>query len=317
MMGDLSRYHQLVSDQARRRLDHGNVTAAHGAEGGDVSLAVAAARALVTDGSIDVDGLVDGFKYLAESGASWATVGVTPGMTTVPRDVADQAAPLMFADGAGHRRDVYHPLVLHLHMAAFAKHYETLPVSSWSACEDALPEAVAPARAIEAWAVTSPPPAAVSLVLWHALCLYDQANLTQRDIDMELVDAVVHHALAESPKGGPLCAADHNQSPDAWTYRELTGLHALSALALRRRNSAWASRVQEIATYHQDHTQPDYTTYQPWALFAFAWSEATQPFADQQLHDVASAASAGGGECDWMTGLLLADAADMLATFAS
>src|SRR5690606_33037121 len=98
-----------------------------------------------------------------------------------------------------------------------------------------------------------------------------------------------------------------NESPDTWTYRELTGLHALANLALLRRNTAWARRVKEIAGYHLEHTQPDFTTYEPWALFAFGWTPATSDFAQQQLHDVQTHLASGGVDLT-AAALLLADA---------
>jgi hypothetical protein len=143
-------------------------------------------------------------------------------------------------------------------------------------------------------------------------------------VDIEILDAVVHMALKSeaSATGGdahPLCAYDPEESPDAWTYRELTGLHALANLALRRRNSNWSQCVQEVAAYHLEHTQPDFTTYEPWALFAFAWSQRTASFAEQQIHDAQThlaGTAAGDASAGIVPGLLLADAAANMAAFS-
>jgi hypothetical protein len=190
-----------------------------------------------------------------------------------------------------------------------------------------LPEAVAPARLIEAFTDAPPPLHRTALVLWQSLCLYEQAKLTSRDLDAEIADAVVGNIVRNPGRAGSLHLRGDDESPDAWTYRELTGLHALANLALRTRNRDWARRVEEVAGHHYTRTQPDYVTYQPWALFAFAWPDRTRFFVDQQLHDVQAAAGAGGtggaeGEessggsgLSVMAGLLLADAADALAAF--
>ena len=103
-----------------------------------------------------------------------------------------------------------------------------------------------------------------------------------------------------------------DESFDLWTYRELSGLHALANLALRQRNQVWAKRVQDIAEYHQANTQPDYTTSQPWGVFAFLWPDSTHLFAEQQIHD---AQTEGGGGLTPLAAMLLADAAHSLAAF--
>ena len=52
-------------------------------------------------------------------------------------------------DQAGHFRDVYNPLALHLMLAGFARRFESLPLAIWSRCQAALAGAVLPARAVE------------------------------------------------------------------------------------------------------------------------------------------------------------------------
>jgi len=95
---------------------------------------------------------------------------------------------------------------------------------------------------------------------------------------------------------------------DSWTYRELVGLHGLHLSSLLQNDSALAQRARMAALYHLGHTQPDYTTYQPWALSAFASNPQTAVFAEQQLHDVATHLSIEGPGSAVMPALLLADA---------
>ena len=136
--------------------------------------------------------------------------------------------------------------------------------------------------------------------------------MLSRDVDSEWLDAVISGAIRQPGPDGSLHERSERESLESWTYRELCGLHALANLALRRRNRQWALRVQTIALYHMAQTQPDHVTAQPWALFAFCWSEVTRPWADQQLHD---AMTAGSGQVSPLAGLLLADAGDALGQF--
>lgn len=91
---------------------------------------------------------------------------------------------------------------------------------------------------------------------------------------------------------------------DAWNYSELVGLHAIADL--------WR-RVGQIARFRQDVTRPDYSTCQPWAVFAFLRSLQTTMFGEQQLHDAQTNIHLEAGAPGVVCGLLLADAAHALA----
>lgn len=128
------------------------------------------------------------------------------------------------------------------------------------------------------------------------------------------------HGLAEaeelpllSEETAPLVTLGLNDLIDSWTYYELVGLHGLHLSSLIQDDKALADRVQSAALYHLGHTQPDYTTYQPWALAAFASHPQTAVFAEQQLHDVATHLSIEGPGGAVMPALLLADAAATMA----
>ena len=100
---------------------------------------------------------------------------------------------------------------------------------------------------------------------------------------------------------------------DSWTYYELVGLHGLHLCSLIEQDDALQQRIRLAAEYHLGHTQPDYTTYQPWGLAAFASNPQTAVFAEQQLHDVATHLSIEGPGGAVMPALLLADAAATMA----
>ncbi len=293
----LNQYHAILTGLAKPALEAVGLDPARSpaqssqAGGGQpqpsVLLGVSPARLLLEDRPDLYGALVDGARALAALTEAWQNkpAGELPRLT----------------DTAGHSRDVYWLLVLHLHLAGFARHYESLSAGQWSACEQALSQAIEPARWIEAYAGVAPTGDRVAVVLWSALCVLEYALLAGRDVNVELVDTVVHHAIQPTAKdaSSPLhpmqgqAQGEGSPSLDAWTYRELCGLHALANLALGRRNAAWAKRVEQVALYHLEHTQPDHVTTQPWGVFGFLWSPKTRVFVDQQLHD-AMAQGRGG-----------------------
>ncbi len=320
-MPEFRRYHAMVTPLAARALEPVDFTAATpganaaASESGHaapaLTLAAPAARILIEGpASRGCNHLPVSFRALAE----------------LAEEAAQQQRLPALHDAAGHSRDVYYPLAAHLLLAAFRRCYESLPGEAWGACEQCMPALVEPLRLVEQWADTPPPPDRVALALWCALGLAEHGQLAARDVDVELADAVVHQVLGPADLGSPLHPRRDGESLDAWTWRELTGLHALANLALLRRNQAWAGRVEQVALYHQDNTQPDNVTAHPWALFAFLWSPHTRPLAEQQLHDVsttlalagpshATAAATASPRGGLLAGLLLADAADALGTF--
>ncbi len=206
-------------------------------------------------------------------------------------------------------RPIYRELTRHLLLSAFAQSYEKLPASAWSACEELTQQHSEQLRAVEAHAGYAPPPEQTPVVLWRTLGLATAAQIAQRDVDLEVVDAIVNAIVQRPGPEDALTPLDPEQSPDAWVYQELTGLHALANLALLRRSRSWATRVRQVGEHHLERTQPDHVTGEPWALFAFLWSPTTRLFAQQQLHDAAAY------RAHRVAGLLLTDAAIALARF--
>ncbi|MCE9588927.1 MAG: hypothetical protein K8S99_00200 [Planctomycetes bacterium] len=287
---DFSRWREVLSRAAEPVLR----AALPGArDGASIALAAPAALLLLGDDPALHPALAEGFRMLAGMGGAAEARHVQP----------------LLKEPGGHSRDIYHALALHMHIAAFAKRYESLPPGVWSVCEDALPGALLPVRAVERYADVAPPPGRTGVTLWQALCVLEQAVAVSRDVDVELVDGVVHPIVSRPGPDGALHPRGEDESLDAWTYRELSGLHALANLALLRRNKTWAGHVERIAMHHVENTQPDNTTNQPWAWFAFFWSPKTRSFAEQQLHD----ATANG--LSVVAAILLADAANALAQF--
>ncbi len=270
----------------------------------DVRWGVPVALLLLEDAPERYPALVAGIKRLAQ----WAEARGDRSGDTWPK----------VADAAGHCRDVYGLLILHLHLVAFALRYESLPAGLWGQCQEALPAATSSVRWIENYATEAPPPGQTAAALWSALCLFEQAKITRRDVDLELVDAVVHQIIAQQGPQGSLHAQADGQgvagSLDVWTYQEMCGLHALANLAVQRPHGGWTKRVEQIALYHLQHTQPDHVTTQPWGVFAFLWSPRTRTLGLQQIHDASAQGGVMSGQAvDTVAGMLMADAVVAIA----
>ncbi len=201
----------------------------------------------------------------------------------------------------------HYPFMLHLHLAAFSRRYETLPAAVWGRCEDAVMPALEPVRAAEQYGDSRPPAPQVHVVLWQLLCIYEQSKLLSREADAEWVDSAVHQIAAAAGPNGELHVQAEDETPHAWQMRERCALHALANVALQMRNVQWSKRVQEAAKYMATQPPIPGAAGEPWALFAFAWSGANQPIDAfvQNLHKAPTLLSA----------LLIADAADALAEF--
>ncbi len=195
-------------------------------------------------------------------------------------DAPPVAGPATFTDGLGQSRPIYRTFAAYLHARAAD---EPLLLAADVDHAD------------------------VSRHLWHAW-----HQLARREPNPAAIADVDRLVLAHA---GSLHPQSLDETPDHWTYRELVGLHALQALIelTDARNDlppqpAWRQRLLEITAYHQHHTQPDYTTYQPWGLAAFLSNPDTIMFAEQQLHDTQSHLQIQGGVGALLPALLLADA---------
>jgi hypothetical protein len=258
-----------------------------------LTLGLPAARCMVEqEQQDDLAGLEQGLGQLAEAARLMAQGGR-------PR----------FTDGFGHHRTIYHLLLLHVHLRALRQ-------GELAELGGGLSQSVAGAiQAAEHWLAKTPDEADAALSLWAALCLHEAARLEGATSEAEALGTAEIRvgSIVERPgEAGALRPQRHDEPFDEWTYRELAGLHALDRLAAVADREDWQQRVSEVTEYHQFHTQPDYTTYQPWALAAFAARMETSMFAEQQLHDVTVHLQTGGPAAALVPALLLADAAASL-----
>lgn len=194
-------------------------------------------------------------------------------------------------DGFGHTRPIYTWLAMHL-LGSAAKRIGDAEALVCIKC------------AAQAWLAHAPARDAADprLAVWRRLIAQQHGIIGQAE-DLPLA----------TDQPAPLVPLDHDALIDAWTYRELVGLHGLHLCALFEPEAGHAIRAEQAALYHLDHTQPDYTTYQPWGLAAFASHPPTSVFAEQQLHDAATHLSIAGPGGAVLPALLLADAAARLS----
>lgn len=221
-------------------------------------------------------------------------------------DAAQQTAnptPIL-TDGVGHTRDVYFPLILHLHALALG-----LTDQPNAHDLDLLAAATAPLDQHDDDANHPPALGDTAAALWRSLVRAELARLTGDAYTCSAALGTIHRIANEPGKDGALHPLGLDDLLDSWTYRELAGLHALHAAARGMDDLPLATRCGQIATFHLGHTQPDYTTYQPWALWAFSYDASTAMFAEQQLHDVATHLSIEGPGGALLPALLLAEAA--------
>jgi len=151
-----------------------------------------------------------------------------------------------------------------------------------------------------------------AVTLCEAVALAEAACWADQPAWVEPAQWRVHAVLSRTGKDGALQPVAEGESLDAWTYRELVGVHALHRLGALLPHSAWRARVRDAVTYHLGHTQPDNATTQPWGMVAFLEAPGDASgigFADQQLHD---AMMQGGGTLHAVAAMLVADAADTL-----
>lgn len=196
-------------------------------------------------------------------------------------------------DGFGHHRPVYAWLALHLlgTAARLLGEGQSLSVVRQAAVDYVQHERVADGEDVR-------------LALWRRLVAWQHGLVSAEPLPLD------------SDEPAPLLPLGVDDLIDAWTYRELLGLHALHLLAVLTGDEGMSARARLAALYHLGHTQPDYTTYQPWGLAGFAGDVETAVFAEQQLHDVATHLSIEGPGGAVMPAVLLADASSAMSGLA-
>ncbi|MGB0767175.1 MAG: hypothetical protein ACPGYV_05655 [Phycisphaeraceae bacterium] len=267
-------YATLARTMAQRALGIATDTAPTRARAGErrwaLASALPAARVLIEQGGASEPNAQADRQSLRDSAAALhATLAEPTGKTT---------------DGFGHHRPSYGLLAVHLMgtAARLIDDRDTLELVAQAA-----------AASLNTHSTTDDDP---RLGVWRRLIARQHG----------LQEAEPVPLASDDP--APLVSLGLDDLIDSWTYRELVGLHGLHLCAILEGDAALHRRARAAAEYHLGHTQPDYTTYQPWGLAAFASDASTTVFAEQQLHDVATHLSIEGPGGAVLPALLLADA---------
>jgi hypothetical protein len=219
-------------------------------------------------------------------------------------DALASASILALPDPLGHTRPHYGYLVLHLLQLARLHHHDSLADTHHLDAFDAHLT-----RAFSALAKSIPPtPLPIDQTLWLQSCVRLYLKQLGERLDRRRQLLVLDALIASTGESGPLSPVNPDESPDTWTYRDLTALHALFNLGFWFDKPHWLDRARHAAIYHCENTQPDYFTNQPWALAAFLYFPQTRTLGEQQLHDCTLNAGGETGGLSTLTGMLLADA---------
>jgi hypothetical protein len=227
--------------------------------------------------------------------------------------LSTQAAGLRVVDRHEHYRPVYRPLLIYSWTMAYRLAYETLPGDQFGRWEEALRlwadllEARLEEISLPGHAASAAAGSAVAEACWIALTLHAAGMELARDAWKDLAADVFGRLPHWQQPNGQFLTANASDQPETLAYHELVILHAAASYAAQSQSRPLSAAVAAATVYHQQQTQPDHATSQPWGVFAFAWNRPTRPLADALLHAAAIQAaplSATGG-----VGLmLLADA---------
>lgn len=230
----------------------------------------------------------------------------------------DQLRRIAVVDQMGHHRPVYRGLLVYCWLAAFRIVHETLPRSQFGRWEEAL-RAWCDLLESELAGIHVPPDGMIARqgtgtteLAWNGLALHIAGKIFIRDAWTDLAADAFGRLMRGQRENGAFLLADPSDNPETHGYHELVILHAAASYAVQAEDRTLAAAVARNTEYHQNQTQPDHATTQPWGLFAFIWNPSTRPLADQLLH---SAHVQHPGGIDGVSLMLLADALYCLRLF--
>jgi hypothetical protein len=203
-----------------------------------------------------------------------------------------QIAVVAVIDHHGHRRAVYRPLMVYCWLQAYRERFEQMSQGDFGRWDGALRtwcdglEQMLGGADLPDDGLPASGGSASAEAAWTALALHVAGKLFVRDAWIDLAaDAFGRITRGQQPEGG-LLRFGASDNPEPYWYHELAILHALASYAVQAEDRAVAAAVRRATLYHQERSQPDHATTQPWALFAFIWNPQTRPLADALLHGV-------------------------------
>lgn len=75
-----------------------------------------------------------------------------------------------------------------------------------------------------------------------------------------------------------------SDNPEPWWFDELTLLHATFSWSCRQNDPLFRHKLDRIAQFHIEETQPDHATNEPWAIHAFLLQPHGEIVAGTMLH---------------------------------
>jgi len=255
----------------------------------------------------------------------WAVIGsaadVSPAVDRlIELSRSPRMADIAVVDAAAHARPVYRPLLIYAWLLTFRVRYETISPGEFGRWDEALR---AWSDALEARLGEIVPgeggiiPAArgdlAAEAAWTAAALHLSGKIFIRDAWTDLAADTFGRLTRAQLQSGAFLTHSSSDNPEPVWYHELAILHAAASYAVQAEDRPVARAVARATEYHQNETQPDHATSQPWGLFAFIWNESTRPTADQLLH--ATALQSPATSTDGVSLILLADALYCLRLF--
>ena len=236
---------------------------------------------------------------------------------------ASSLGRVVVVDRTGHTRPVYRPLLTYCWMQAFRLGYELVPRAEFGRWEEAtrawcddleirLGEFVWPASDL---------PAAIgdraAEICWIALTLHVAGKVFIRDAWTDLAGDVFGKLVRRQRDSGAFLTTTLSDNPETHWFHELVILHAAASYAVQAEDRPLAAAVIRATRFHQNETQPDHATHQPWGLFAFLWNPDTRPTADELLStlQIREDNTSDESQINGITLMLLADALYCLRLF--
>ncbi len=272
------------------------------------------------------------YRIQVERGILFAPFLLTPTTATQAVDPAERLiqvsrdsilGQLEIIDRAGHTRPVYRPLLTYCWMQAFRLGYELIPRAEFGRWEEATRawcDDLETRLGEFAWPASDLPAAIgdrAAEICWIALTLHVAGKVFIRDAWTDLAGDVFGKLVRRQRDSGAFLTTTLSDNPETHWFHELVILHAAASYAVQAEDRPLAAAVSRATRFHQNETQPDHATHQPWGLFAFLWNPDTRSTADEMLSTLQIREHDTSGEppINGITLMLLADALYCLRLF--
>jgi len=149
---------------------------------------------------------------------------------------------------------------------------------------DAKPPEVPPAILREGRRLPANDGGRVSQFAWQALQTYATGRLREDKKKIASAAAAFDLLAGRTATSGSFLTYTPADNVELLGLHELMILHAAASYAVQAGDDKLREKVFRAAEAFQSAMQPDHSTAQPWAIFAFIWNPATHHMADHVLH---------------------------------